>query len=69
MFYVKTPLSEDSVITTNITDDNVFTRCPDCGKELHIDLNDMIEDGEINLEYTTVCCEDCYDKRFKKVFR
>lgn len=69
MFYVKTQLSEDTVITTEITDQNVFTHCPDCGNELPIDLNDMVEDGEIDLEYTTVCCEDCYDKRWQKVFR
>ena len=34
MFYAKTLLSEESVMKTDITDDNVFTRCAGCGKEL-----------------------------------
>lgn len=33
MFYLKTKLANGKVIKTEITDENVFTRCPDCGRE------------------------------------
>ena len=34
MFYVKSQIGENSAIVTEITDENVFTRCPDCGSEI-----------------------------------
>ena len=40
MFYVKSQIGENSAIVTEITDENVFTRCPDCGSEIAVDLSD-----------------------------
>lgn len=70
MFYVKTPLSASTAIVTEITDENVFTRCPDCGAELCIDLNDVIdEDGQIDLYGLGVCCPECSRARWKAAHR
>lgn len=44
MFYVKSQLDESTTLLTEITDENVFTRCPDCGQEVSVDLNDVIDD-------------------------
>ena len=50
MFYVKFQLDESTTLLTEITDENVFTRCPDCGQEVSVDLNDVIDDeGQLDL--------------------
>lgn len=65
MFYVKTQLDESTVMLTEITDENVFTRCPDCGQEVSVDLNDVIDDeGQLDLFGTGVCCAECSRKRW-----
>lgn len=66
MFYVKTQIGANTAIVTEITDDNVFTRCPDCGDEIRIDLNDVIdEDGQLDLIGLGVCCPECSRVRWK----
>lgn len=66
MFYVKTLISANTAIVTEITDKNVFTRCPDCGAEICIDLNDVIdEDGQLDLYGLGVCCPECSRARWK----
>ncbi len=65
MFYVKTQFDESTAILTEITDENVFTRCPDCGREILIDLNDVIDDdGQLDLFGVSVCCAECSCKRW-----
>lgn len=59
MFYVKTQLNEGTSITTEITDENVFTRCIGCGCEVPIDLDDVIVDGHLDLFGTGWRCKDC----------
>lgn len=61
MFYVKTQISEDAEIKIEIND-NVFTTCPECGKEFKIDLQSLLEDGESDLYSTSVLCKDCADR-------
>ena len=62
MFYVKTQLNEETALTTEITDENVFNRCPRCGSEIAVDLADILSDGEGDLYGTAVLCEDCARK-------
>lgn len=59
MFYVKTNLGEGAVIKTEITDENVFTRCPQCGSEFSVDLADVFTDGEGDLYGSSIYCESC----------
>ena len=62
MFYVKTQFNEETTLTTEITDENVFTRCPRCGSEIRSDLVDILADGDGDLFGTTVLCDDCARK-------
>lgn len=65
MFYVKSQLDESTTLLTEITGENVFTRCPDCGQEVSVDLNDVIDDeGQLDLFGTGVCCAECSRKRW-----
>lgn len=65
MFYVKSKFDENTTLLTEITDENVFTRCPDCGQEVSVDLNDVIDDeGQLDLFGTGVCCAECSRKRW-----
>lgn len=65
MFYVKTKINEETTIATELTDENVFTICPECGKEFAIDLYDVFSnDGDL---YGTAvyCSKECSAKRTK----
>lgn len=65
MFYVKSQLDESTTLLTEITDENVFTRCPDCGQEVAVDLNDIVDDeGQLDLFGVGVCCTECSRKRW-----
>ena len=59
MFYIKTKINEGTYITTEITDENTFTRCVDCGQEVQVDLDEMVIDGHLDLFGTGMRCEDC----------
>ena len=59
MFYIKTKRHCGKTITTEITDENVYTRCPECGREMPIDLAEIFSDGEGDLSSTQVFCAAC----------
>lgn len=59
MFYVKEPISDTMEITIEINDENVFCRCPVCGKEVLVNLEKVLGDGKGDLFGTAVLCEDC----------
>ena len=46
-----------------IESDNVYTTCPQCGKEHAIDLNDAIIDGVLDLYGLDIFCTECSAKR------
>lgn len=58
MFYVKTEINDETTIKTEITDENVFTVCPECGVEFPVDLHEVIENGG-DLYGTAVYCPKC----------
>ena len=62
MFYVKERINEGAEISIDITDENVFCRCPICGREVLVDLEDVLGDGNGDLFGTSVMCEDCSRK-------
>lgn len=59
MFYVKSTLYGAIEITTEIGPDNVYCRCPYCGKEVQVNLSLLMTDGERGLLDKSVLCEDC----------
>ena len=66
MFYIKTKLPDGKTVKTDVTDENVFTHCPECGKEISIDLAELFSDGNGDLYSSAVICEGCMAKRIKK---
>ena len=59
MFYIKTKQHSGKMVSTEITDENVFTRCPECGREMPVDLAEIFADGEGDLFSTQVLCAAC----------
>lgn len=69
MFYIKNQLNKEAVLTTEITAENVFTRCPRCETEIDIDLAEMFHDGVTDLFRISVLCDDCAHKLYPDLFR
>ena len=60
MFYVKERLNDAVEVNVEITDENVFTRCPGCGDEVCVDLAELFGgDEDCELYGTAVDCEEC----------
>ena len=66
MFYLKTQMPNGGVVKTEITDENVYTRCPDCGRELPVDLVEIFSDGKGDLYSTSIICSACTKHRGAK---
>jgi hypothetical protein len=66
MFYIKTKKPNGKMLKTEITDENVFTQCPECGVEMNVDLAELFSDGEGDLYSSSVICSVCTMKRRKK---
>ena len=61
MFYTKTSIG-NTTIETEINDETVFTRCPLCGKEIPIDLDEHFAAGNFELCSTTIFCSSCTER-------
>ncbi len=59
MFYIKDTLFGAIEVTTQIGPDNVYCRCPYCGKEVHVNLSLLMSDGQGDLLSRSVVCDDC----------
>ena len=57
MFFVKEKINDSMEISIEINDENVFCTCPKCGKEVRVDLVEVLEEGD--LVSTQVCCNTC----------
>jgi hypothetical protein len=66
MFYIKSKLRNGETVKTDITDENVFTCCPECGRELLVDISEILSDGEGDLFSTNIICCACTKKRHVK---
>ena len=66
MFYVKANLSPDVTLIAKIHNDKIYTRCPDCGEELPVDLDELIHDDQIDLDESSINCPICFLKHFMK---
>ncbi|MBR1444352.1 MAG: hypothetical protein IJ583_12575 [Firmicutes bacterium] len=62
MFYVKSKIGNSAEINIEITDENVYTRCPICGEEFNIDIQDFLLDKDFDIFGTAVYCENCGKK-------
>ena len=66
MFYIKTKQHSGKMVSTEITDENVFARCPECGREMPVDLAEIFADGEGDLISTQVLCAACTKESTKR---
>ncbi len=57
MFYVKEKINDVMEVSIEINDENVFCTCPKSGKEVRVDLVEVLEEGD--LVSTQVCCNTC----------
>ena len=57
VFYVKEKINDSMEISIEINDENVFCTCPKCGKEVRVDLVEVLEEGD--LVSTQVSCNTC----------
>lgn len=62
MFYVKQQ-HQGCSIRVDITDENVFTDCVSCGKEIQVDLQQWAEDEDFDLCGTSAYCQNCSQRR------
>lgn len=62
-YYVKGTTEAGEPVILPIEDDNVFTHCPDCGREHAVDLVEIASGGDFDLYGSAVYCEDCTRKR------
>lgn len=59
MFYVKEMMGDAVEVNIEINDENVFCRCPHCGSEVQVDLQEILSDSDSDLFGTAVLCENC----------
>ena len=62
MFYVKTQLNDDAMLEVDITENNVFCRCPLCGDEVTVNLDDFTGDEDFSVYSSEVVCGKCSRK-------
>jgi len=66
MFYTKLTLSENSKVITRLSDKNVYSICPKCGKEIQVNLSDVLKEEDTDLHTTCVYCKSCAKKWLKE---
>ena len=59
MFYVKETMGDAAEVKIEINDENVFCRCPHCGSEVQVNLQDILNDEDSDIFGTAVLCENC----------
>ncbi|MBQ1389046.1 MAG: hypothetical protein IIY78_05410 [Clostridia bacterium] len=59
MFYIKDTLFGAIEVTTEIGPDNVFCKCPYCGKEVHVNLSLLMSEGQSDISSRSVVCDNC----------
>ena len=69
MFYIKTKLPDGKTVKTEVTDENVFTRCVECDAELQVDLVELASDEHFDLCGTGIYCSRCSCKRWNGAVR
>lgn len=65
MFYVKENLIESMHIAIEISDKNVYCRCPKCGVEVPVDLSIFQENENFDIFSSAVYCDACTKTHLK----
>lgn len=64
MFYMIERLKDSMKIYIEVTDENVFCRCPICGLEVAVDIAEILRNFESDLIASAVFCDEC-DKQIR----
>lgn len=67
LFYVKKQ-TQGTEINVEICDNNVFTVCPECGKEHAVDLTKIFTHGDGSFYATRAYCPKCSAKIRQQFF-
>ncbi|MCI9247462.1 MAG: hypothetical protein HFJ30_10285 [Clostridia bacterium] len=60
MLYIKTNISDDVEMKVDLYDDEIYTQCSKCGKEMQVEtevLRQILQDGD--LASTSLYCGKC----------
>lgn len=60
MFYIKTSINDNVEIKVDLYDDEIYTQCANCGKEMQVEtgiLKEVLKDGDF--ASTSLYCEEC----------
>lgn len=63
MFYLRTKIAEEIEIKIPLYNDEIFTQCRECGKEINYEPQELVEilhGGDF--ASTSVICSDCFEK-------
>lgn len=66
MIYVSQQLDDFTTLNVEVTPENIFAKCSDCGRETQIDLNDAVLAGVTDLFGVRWRCESCSYKHALK---
>ncbi len=66
MYYIKTKLASGATLNVELNGE-VFTRCPTCGKEIELDLKELVSDPDFDFYVTNTYCEACSEAMKKGV--
>ena len=66
MIYTKTKLKDGTVVCGPVTAKSTYTRCAVCGKEIQMDLRELILAGAQDLFDTEVNCTECSAKMMRR---
>lgn len=80
MFYVKgNPMKRDCKnpprfysngdVEMNVSADNVFFRCPRCGKEVGVNLNVLCSVQNVDFNHPNLWCSECEEKLINSIKR
>jgi hypothetical protein len=62
MIYTKTKLKDGTAVCSPVTAANTYTHCAKCGKEVKINLQELILAGVADPYDTEVNCSDCTEE-------
>lgn len=60
MVYIKSKISDNAEIKIDLYDDEIYTQCPKCGREMQVEteiLRELLKDG--CLVGVSIYCSEC----------
>lgn len=66
MLYIKTKLKDGRIVKSGIQEDNTYTVCSECGKEIHVHLDEVFSTDNDDPLDADIVCPECTRKHFAK---